>query len=149
MKNKIIRGAFLVLFVAGCQRPPTVPTTFASGPVERVELPSGFVAKSSLPSPWTLLAEHASGRSFSLQVLLPKDEAWKDAGNLADAAGALGDNAYRVTVNHRKWVIVPFNGVLAYSLETDVRMYFLGQGRWDTRATVQVLEGIHLRSKKE
>lgn len=131
--------------MVGCQKPVVFPVTFDSGLVKSIELPTGFKIKSLSLKPWVVLAEGNTNQSFSLQVVTPSDDTWIKVGNLTEASKMMGEDAEHVVLNGRHWVILPLNGVLAYSLENDVRIYFLGQGNWNTRSTVNLIKGIALR----
>jgi 3-dehydroquinate synthase class II len=145
MNKKAMWLALGFATVVGCAKQPVIPVTFDSGLVKSIELPKGFKVTSSSLKPWVILAEGNTNQSFSLQVVTPTDETWNNVGNLAEASKMMGENADNVVVSGRHWIIVPLNGVVAYSLENDVRIYFLGQGDWSTKTTMSFIKGIVLR----
>ncbi|MHC4501605.1 MAG: hypothetical protein ACYS21_21165 [Planctomycetota bacterium] len=145
----------LLLFVAlllmcGCsddKSEPPVEVTFRTGPIKSLSLPAGFQIQNQTLRPRTILAHCKDGRSFSLQAIVPGDDNFDNIGNLPQAYSAMRDIAKKFTVNDREWVLIsrPLHGIIAYSLEDDMRLYLIAAGKWTDKAAGRLIEGIKTR----
>lgn len=139
------------LLMCGCSDDQPLKTVcFDKGPIASISLPPRFHIDRQTDKPWVLYVSSDDDRSFSLQAVVPGDDNFENIGNLPQAYSALRDFARKLTVNGREWVIISdaLKGVIAYSLEDDMRLYFLAAGDWKGSLADRVILSIKTRDSK-
>ena len=139
----------LATFIAGCSDEPPVDVNFDTGPVMSISLPAGFRIQSHELKPWVLLVHSDDGRAFSLQSAVPDDDNWITIGNLSGLYKDLLGHAMRIHVDGREWVLIPLEGVVAYSINEDIRFIFLASGDWKTQGVMKILRSIKIRNRPD
>lgn len=139
----------LTTLIAGCSEEPPVEVNFDTGPVSSISIPAGFRVESHELEPWTLIVLSDDGSGFSLQAAVPADKSWLAIGKLTRIYKNLPGHAMRINVDGLKWVLIPLEGVIAYSISKDIRFILMASGDWKTQDVMKIIRSINVRNQQD